>query len=234
MRSPNQLTLAIDRPHEQRLDNFVVGDNVELLQALKRVDREFSGFWIFGDTGSGRSHLLRGCCQRAERMGETVVYIGCEDYQTDDDALRGQLQHAASYGQLVVIDDVQALIGRMQFEELLMAVYQRLLQSRGRLLVSHRQPATATEFSTADLNSRLRSLMHFHIKPLNDHHKAQLLRERADSRGYALSSAVLDYWLSRGPRDVGALLQDLDVLDRASLVHKQRVTVPLLKMVLGY
>ncbi|MEM9622506.1 MAG: DnaA/Hda family protein [Pseudomonadota bacterium] len=236
---PNQLTLAIDRPHQQRLDNFVVGDNAELLQALKQVNADFSAFWIFGATGSGRSHLLRGCCHRSEQVGEPVTYVGCADYLAahgalDADALLGQLRHAAGYGQLVAVDDVQWILGRGSLEEMLLAVYQRLLHSRGRLLVSHTQPATATDFAMADLNSRMRSLMHFHISPLNDSHKAELLRARADSRGYELSHSVLNYWLSRGPRDIGALLRDLDVLDRASLVHKQRVTVPLLKQVLGY
>ena len=45
---------------------------------------------------------------------------------------------------------------------------------------------------------------------------------------------MLDYWLARGPRDLGALLTDLDTLDKASLAYKQRVTIPLLKQVLGY
>ena len=44
----------------------------------------------------------------------------------------------------------------------------------------------------------------------------------------------MEYWLRRGPRDLGTLLTDLEVLDRATLSHKQTVTVPLLKQVLGY
>ena len=75
---------------------------------------------------------------------------------------------------------------------------------------------------------------HFQIQPLADMEKKQLLEQRADARGYDLSQSVLDYWLARGPRDLGALLRDLDTLDAASLAQKQLVTIPLLKEVLGY
>ncbi len=239
MTEPRQYTLAIERPLQQRLDNFVVGDNAELFSALKGVAADFSGFWIFGARGSGRSHLLRGSCSRAADMGLPVAYVGCGEFispggQVQEQELAAALQQAARFGELVAIDDISACAGLRVCEELLMALYQRLLESRGRLLISHLQPATATSFTTADLNSRLRSLMHFHISPLRDEHKAELLRARADSRGFELTQAVLDYWLARGPRDMGALLTDLELLDRASLVHKQRVTIPLLKQVLGY
>ena len=89
-------------------------------------------------------------------------------------------------------------------------------------------------FCFADLASRLGSLQHFALQPLNDADKARLLQRRAEARGYDLSQAVLDYWLARGPRDVQSLLTDLDTLDRVSLLERRRVTIPLLKQALGY
>ena len=115
-----------------------------------------------------------------------------------------------------------------------MTIYERVRGARGMLVVADRLAARATEFGIADLNSRLRSLMHFQMRPLQDGDKADILRGRAARRGYVLSDAVVDYWLARGPRDLRLLLTDLDRLDRASLVHHRHVTVPLLKEVLGY
>ena len=39
-----QLTLAIDRAHEQTLENFVLGPNSEAFEALTRRVTEFAGF----------------------------------------------------------------------------------------------------------------------------------------------------------------------------------------------
>lgn len=234
MTAPQQFTLDIEHPHEQRLANFVPGANGELLEVLKTSGAAFDGYWIFGAASSGRSHLLRGSCLYADELGMSTSYVGCADFNGDARGLAAALGHAAQFGHVVSIDDVAHIAGQVPLEELLMACYQRVLSEGGRLLITHTRPAAAVEFVTADLASRMRSLQHFQIQPLDDADKAQLLRQRAKNRGYELASSVLDYWLVRGPRDLGALLTDLDVLDRASLAQQQRVTIPLLKQVLGY
>jgi len=231
-RLPEQFTFPIDRPHEQRLDNFVVGDNTELVAHLRSIQRAFKGVWLFGDVGSGRSHLLRGRVRAAQRSGESVCYVGCADHAGV--APIAALQPALSFGRIVAVDDVGLLLGNLEAEEALLAIYQRLLQEEGELLLTHTATSQAESFALADLASRLRSLPHFFITPLGDAEKAELLRGRAASRGYTLTPEVLNYWLLRGPRDIGALLIDLEMLDRASLTARRTVTIPLLKQVLGY
>ena len=61
-----QLALKISPPPQPTLDNFVPGANAELLAQL----RDFvSGvlpdniFYIWGDKGSGKSHLVRACAE---------------------------------------------------------------------------------------------------------------------------------------------------------------------------
>jgi len=234
MPSPRQYTLAIERPYEQSLDKFVSGVNNELVQALAHRQQAFAGHWIYGTQGSGRSHLLRGSCLATQQRGQDVAYVGCSDYLGDVDGLRAALQHAQQLGETVAVDDIAAVAGNRALETLLMTVYQRLLSVQGRLLVSHTQPAQTLQFVLPDLASRMRSLQHFQIQALADDEKVQVLRQRAQNRGYELSQPVLDYWLSRGPRDLGALLTDLETLDKASLAQHQKVTIPLLKQVLGY
>src|SRR5262245_16160564 len=59
-----QLALGISPPPEPSLDNFVPGQNAELLARLRelRAGRlAESVVYIWGEAGSGRSHLLRAC-----------------------------------------------------------------------------------------------------------------------------------------------------------------------------
>ena len=232
--TPQQYTLAIEHPDEQRLDNFVAGNNQELLQALIGRFDHFSGLWIYGTVSSGRSHLLCGRCLEAQAVMQPALYIKGSDYKNQPDAVTRDLTNAGQDGAVVAIDDIGLLVGDPLIEAMLMVVYQRLLHEKGTLLLTHTQPAAALIFATQDLASRMRSLQHFQIQPLADMEKKQLLEQRAHARGYDLSQSVLDYWLARGPRDLGALLRDLDTLDAASLSQKQLVTIPLLKEVLGY
>jgi len=234
MTSPRQYTLAVDPPHQPSLENFVVGANAELLQVLRTSQPSFAGYWIYGESGSGRSHLLSACCRAAREQQRTAIYIAGAHRVQQPASLLADLEQAARGGELVAIDDIDYLLGDVTTELLLMAIYQRLYAEQGAMLVSHAGPAHVPTIHTPDLASRLRSLQHFQILPLSDDHKMALLQARASHRGYELSQPVLDYWLARGPRSVGALLRDLEILDTAALAQQRKVTIPLLKRVLGY
>ncbi len=226
---PQQLTLEIDPPHQQRLDNFIVGENQELVNELSRTPKnEFRGIWLCGGEGTGKSHLLRGVALSSSG------YVCFVDGGASAPRVVQGLVHAEQVGDTVIIDAAEGVLGEEALEEHLFLIYQRLLLSGGRLLVAARQPAREMNFILADLRSRMQSLEHFALTPLSDEDKAELLKQRASSRGYELSDSVVRYWLARGPRSIEALLTDLTILDRASLAEKRVVTVPLLKEVLGY
>jgi DnaA family protein len=229
----DQFLLPIELQQEQRFNNFVVGENRELIDALVSESESdgFRGIWIYGEASSGRSHLLRSKC-RASRQPSN--YVGCKDFAGDADALASALTNSLRYGAVVAIDDIGVLLGERECEELVLGIYQRLIGSAGTMLISHGESSLLTQFGLADLGSRMRALMNFSIKPLNDQDKATLLEQRAKARGFKISRPVLNYWLTHGPRSMAALLDDLEALDRATLQRKQRLTVPLLKQVLGY
>ena len=149
-------------------------------------------------------------------------------------SLKLSLQQASGFGHVIAIDNAEAIVGDSECEELLLSIYERLKSDQGLLIVSHQLAANAVAYTLGDLNSRMRSLMHYQLLPLQDEDKAEVLKSRAAHRGYELSSAVLAYWLARGPRELRLLLTDLDRLDRASLQAHRQVTIPLLKEVLGY
>jgi DnaA family protein len=238
MRPPQQITLAVDSPLVPSFDNFIVGANSELVSGLQRsIDsREFVAIWLCGANSVGKTHLLRASYLKAKNNGQDVLFVGCAQSPgvSQTTPVLKELKRASDFGATVCIDGVDSLAGVPELEYLLMATYQRLLEEQGVLLLSHTAAATTIQFELADLNSRLRSMLHYQLQPLSDDEKAQLLRLRALHKGYELDDAVLAYWLSRGPRDITALLTDLDRLDRASLSQRRQVTVPLLKDELGY
>jgi DnaA family protein len=79
----------------------------------------------------------------------------------------------------------------------------------------------------------LRAAETHRLRELDDRGKARVLAERARTRGIEVPRTVLDYWMSHSRRGLGELLADLEVLDTASLAEHRRVTVPLVKRVLG-
>ena len=146
----------------------------------------------------------------------------------------GLLTLASASDALVVLDNLGELQRDPRHEEALMLIYQSLYAVEGEMLVCHDQSARGVEFDLPDLNSRMRGFAHFALVPLRDQGKAEVLTQRAHTKGYDLPDAVLEYWLRRGPRDLSTLVRDLERLDQATLTHQRLLTVPLLKQVLGY
>ena len=210
-----------------------LGSNGELIKQLRNSADQFSGFWIYGRKANGQSHLLRAKCLQDDReKNKKSHYIGCESLSDLRSERYMPLKLALKHGETVAIDDIDLYLGQKDFELILFDIYQRLVEIKGTLLVSHKSSALVTEF-VVDLGSRLRALMAFQIKELKDSHKSTFLIERATSRGFHLSANVINYWLSHGPRDMQALISDFEILADVML-GKAALTGPLFKEVLGY
>lgn len=213
-----QLLLGIAPQWLPTLDNFVVGRNQELHTALRHALSSTGGergFYVWGDAGSGKSHLLQAAVERARYNGQSAVYA-C-----------GTVPEAA---QVVAVDDVESLDDAAQIA--LFALYNRLRESGGMLLVSGTAAPTHLHLRD-DLRTRLGWGLVYQIHALSDEEKAQALHQHAQARGFELPTEVTHYLLRHGRRDLPYLLGVLDELDAHCLRLKKRAaSVPLLKEVM--
>jgi DnaA family protein len=212
-----QMLLGIAPEWTPALDNFVAGRNVELLSALRQaldVTTGERGLYIWGEAGSGKSHLLQAAVGGARAAGLSAEYA------------RGKVPDAA---QVVAVDDVESLDDAAQIA--LFALYNRQRENGGMLLVSGTQ-APAFLSLRDDLRTRLGWGLVYQVHALNDSEKAQALRQHAQARGFELPNEVTTYLLRHGRRDLPALLATLDALDEHCLRLKRMASVPLLKQVM--
>jgi DnaA family protein len=212
-----QLLLGISPEWIPALENFVTGRNVELLSALRHAltaTQGERGLYIWGETGSGKSHLLQASVELALASGQSAIYA-C-----------GVVPQAA---QVVAVDDVGELDEAAQVA--LFALYNRQRESGGMLLVSGMQ-APAFLSVRDDLRTRLGWGLVYQVHALNDAEKTQALRQHALARGLELPNEVTTYLLRHGRRDLPALLATLDALDEHCLRLKRAASVPLLKEVM--
>ncbi len=73
-----QLLLDIQPALPPTLQNFVVGGNDELLQVLRNLDkRDYSqrSLTLWGEAGSGKTHLLRAVVANSQGYGLTSAYL---------------------------------------------------------------------------------------------------------------------------------------------------------------
>jgi DnaA family protein len=212
-----QMLLGISPEWIPTLENFVAGHNVELLSALNHALNKTQaerGFYLWGDAGSGKSHLLQGVIEKASTIGLSAVYAS------------GMVPDVA---QVVAVDDVELLDDAAQIA--LFALYNCQRETGGMLLVSG-SAAPAHINLRDDLRTRLGWGLVYQVQALSDEEKAMALQQHASARGFNLTPEVTQYLLRHGRRDLPALLNVLDALDEHCLRLKRGASVPLLKEVM--
>jgi DnaA family protein len=223
-----QLPLGIRLNLGVNFANFVAGPNQELLTSLI-ANIEGAGqepfIYLWGGTGSGKTHLLQASCQKADSLGQTTVYIPLRQHsEMTPEILQGMEQM-----DLVCLDDVEAIGGNSNWEQALFNLFNNLRSAGKRLLVSaDRSPATL-ELSLPDLRSRLSWGLCYRLEPLSEEDKMQALITAADGRGLELPEETASYLLRHAPRNMRTLLELLAKLDKASLAAQRRLTIPFVR-----
>jgi DnaA-homolog protein len=219
-----QLPLAVRLRDVAIFDTFEPGPNGAVIAVLADPAATGPAAWIWGPAGSGKSHLLQAAC--AAHPG--AAYLPADELlPAGPGVLEGWDERP-----LVCIDDIDRLAGRPEWELAAFALFNRLWELGGRLVVSASAGPAATRFALADLQSRLAWGGVFRLEPLSDPQRAAALRRRAAHRGLELPPEAAAYLLRRLPRDMRALCGWLDKLDTASLAAGKRLTLPFVKAVI--
>ena len=225
-----QLPLGLALRDSFRFTSYFAGRNAEVaasVQALAAGERP-TVTWIHGAASTGKSHLLQALCARAGDRGERAAYLPLASVRD-----RGP-EILAGCGALgwVCLDDVDTVIGQQPWEHDLFALHGELDDAQAHLVLASRSPPAALRFALADLSSRMNGGLVLKLAPLEDEEMLQALRLRATTRGLELSEDVAQFLLRRLPRDLAALCDFLDVLDRESLAAQRRLSIPFVASVL--
>ncbi len=216
----DQLVLDLAPTPLPAFDNFVAERNREIITALTHhTDERFIYLW--GEPGSGKTHLLQAWIVHAETLGRASIYL---------DGKLGPLPDFAREASFIAVDHVDDLAPDDQIA--LFSIYNSLKESgEGRLLMAGRQPPMALAVRD-DLRTRLGWGLVFEVKALSDDDKLAALNAHAAERQLAIPEDVFRYLLTHWRRDLTSLIEMLDILDRYSLALRRPITVPLVKNVL--
>ena len=238
MTPSRQILLPLENRRPDRFEDFLAGTNQAAIDSIRElIERRLparpveTGSHIFlrGPEGSGKTHLLNASCNLAQAMGFRAFYMamsGLPDMAAD--GLAG-LEHM----DLVCLDDVHTVAGNTAWEGAVFHCFNRLRESRRHLVVSSSIPLPSLPLRLPDLASRLAWGLQLALEPLDDEGKAEVLRRKGAAQGIDLPPDVIRYLMSRGSRNLSALLGKLEAIRMAALKAKRRITVPLAREVLA-
>ena len=202
-------------------DSFIVGSNHAALAHLQHLAMPTAPLYLWGAPGSGKTHLLRALVDHVHGAGARA---GCF---APGDALPWRLDPGWA---LVVIDDCHALDDARQHA--VFSLFVDALSHGVQLAAAGRLPPVDLPLRD-DVRTRLGWGHVFALQCLTEAETRAALRRDADRRGILLSDEVLDFLLTRFPRDLKALMELLDGLDEYAWARARAVTVPLLKQMIA-
>lgn len=216
-----QLPLPIGTAAARTFDNFAVGTNAAVLAHLRSREPGAAPVYLWGPTGSGKTHLLQASVGRLQAEG-----VRCASFGADVGLPWGGDEPWGA----ALIDDCDRLDDAQQHAAFTLFV--EAATSRTLILAAGRLPPVDLALRE-DLRSRLGWGHVMAVQALAEHEARAELRREADRRGILLTDDVMAYLLSRFERDLKSLFELLDRLDQFSMSQQRGVTIPLLKQMLS-
>ena len=181
-------------------------------------------FYLWGDSGTGKTHLLNAslnCC-----LGP-AIYLPLREFVAIEPRVFDNLENIDT----VAVDDIDTISGDSQLEIKLFDLFNKVILSKGKLIVSGRQHPNKQRFKLNDLVSRLCSGLLYKVSLLSDAERKKALNFLLLNRGMTIDSKCIEYIMRHYKRDMKNLILIIDKLDKVSLSEGRPVSLNLIKQV---
>jgi DnaA family protein len=223
-----QIALDIGVDVGPTLSNFEPAHNAAALEHLQLWlagdTRSPVPTYLWGEQGSGKSHLLAAVAQAITSQGHSVGWL---------DATISEPSAFAIQWDVVLMDDVQSYSAVQQHAAFNWFVHAATPGSARQpwVLAAGLLPPQDLPLRE-DLRTRLGWGHVFHLQVLGENERRAVLVRHAQALGMTLNTDLLDYLLSRFSRDLGHLIDLLHRLDAFALQTQRPLTIPLLRAML--
>ena len=231
-----QTLIPVSAEGESSFDSFHTGDNAELLAELRRIVRGVRAtrvVYFWGETGSGKTHLLNACCHLARTLGKPHAYLPV-DGAAPDPSRPGRIEQIERIEPefLLCVDDFQTAATSDSWQAALFGFYEKLINHSGAIVVGADRAIDSLNLGLKDLESRLVSGGVYRLARLNEQDKLAALKSRARQKGFELNHQALQFIITYYRRDTASLFSLLDRIDTTSLAEQRKITVPFIKSLL--
>jgi chromosomal replication initiator protein len=146
-------------------DSFVVGDCNRLayaaaLDVSEDPGNRYNPLFVYGDTGTGKTHLLHAIGHTVKAKGFRVLLASAEQFTNQFViALKNNkiddFHRKFRSADFLLVDDIQFLSGKAQTQECLLHIFNDLYENNCQIVVTSDRPPKAISSVTKKLRSRL-------------------------------------------------------------------------------
>lgn len=210
-------------------DTFVVGSFNELAftaaqAVIKRPGITYNPFFIYGETGRGKTHLIQAIGNQFKKMypNRKVFYLTSEKFSVDYTDSIGQgtaNRFKEKYRQydLIIMDDVQFLSKKEKTQEELFHLFNALHDNNKQIIFSSDRSPSAIPDIAERVRGRLSSGMTVDIGEPDTESRIAIVRKKAASHGVLLGEDVVEYVAT----SVSGSIRELEGIVNSLVCHAQ-------------
>ena len=223
-------------------DSFVVGKSNEFAHAAalgvaRQPGQLYNPLVMYSDVGLGKTHLTHAIGHQVAARGMSLIYSTTEEFTNSfiraiRDGTTDEFRDYYRTADVLLLDDIQFLIGKDQTQEGFFHTFNALHQTNRQIVVTSDRPVSALALLEDRIQSRLAGGLVVDIQPPDIETRIAILRAKADGSQQAVSDDVLLYLAERIHKNIRELEGGLNkVLAFADLMGTA-VTVDLVKSAL--
>jgi len=229
-----QMPLKIGLRDDACFETFVTEQESQAvaLNGLQSALQQTNGnaFYLYGESGVGKTHLLQASCRYVTEKGQSSVYLPFGDHSLPliPDVLIGLEQTP-----LVCLDDMTEIVGDSKWELALANLITKSSVQGHTVILAGQVSINDWSIKTNELAKALMMVLPIELHAVIEKEEVIIALQRHSLRlGFELPNDVGNYLVKQFSADLQELLAVLKLLEQATLVEKRRLTLPFVKQVL--
>ncbi len=187
-------------------DNYIKGEGNQLARAAAIAISEnpgstsFNPFFVYGGVGLGKTHLVQAIGNKIvdKFPNKKAIYISADTFTVEFiEAIQSNKinEFARLYKQMdvLIIDDIQFLVGREKTQDLFFQIFNILHQSGKQIVLTSDKPPKDLKGLNERLMSRFQWGLSADIQPPDFETRVAILNRKSKSIGITLSNEIIEY-----------------------------------------
>jgi chromosomal replication initiator protein len=184
-------------------DSFVVGECNRLayaaaLDVSEDPGNRYNPLFIYGDTGTGKTHLLHAIGHTVKAKGFRILLASAEQFTNQFViALKNNriddFHRKFRSADFLLIDDIQFISGKAQTQECLLHIFNDLYENNYQIIVTSDRPPKAMSSVTKKLRSRLEWGLVADLGPPDLETRLDILKVKAKQLNMSIPPEVLRF-----------------------------------------
>lgn len=187
-------------------ESFVNGDGNQLARAASYAVSEnpgetsFNPLFIYGGVGLGKTHLIQAIGNRCLQLypEKRVIYLSSDFFTVEfveavQSNKTNEFSNFYKSMDVLIIDDIQFLIGKEKTQDLFFQIFNNLHQSGKQIVLSSDKPPKDLKGLNERLISRFLWGLSADIQPPDLETRIAILNKKSENYGICLSQEIVEY-----------------------------------------